>query len=83
MAYGNGLIGLPPQAVVAQGSAAGLSVMSIVIKEIVKPQACIKAQTQAASKANQASLDGCLSLLVGCKKIQKLRRPNKYINPQK
>ena len=50
---------------VAQGSAEDLGVMSIQLKEIVKPQVGIQGQTQAAGTPNQAGLGGFLPLVVG------------------
>ena len=43
-------------AVVAQGSAEDLGVMSISLKDIVKPQVGVQAQTQAAGTPNQAGI---------------------------
>ena len=50
---------------VAQGSASDLGVMSIQLKDIVKPQVGIQGQTQAAGTPNQAGLGGFLPLVVG------------------
>ena len=49
----------------AQGSASDLGVMSIQLKDIVKPQVGVQAQTQAAGTPNQAGLGGFLPLVVG------------------
>ena len=48
-----------------QGSARDLGVMSIKLKDIVKPQVGIQGQTQAAGTPNQAGLGGFLPLVVG------------------
>ena len=56
-------------AVVAQGSAEDLGVMSISLKDIVKPQVGIQAQTQAAGTPNQAGLGGFLPLVVGSNSV--------------
>ena len=53
----------PAQA--AQGTASALGVMSIQLKDIVKPQVGIQGQTQAAGTPNQAGLGGFLPLSVG------------------
>ncbi len=50
---------------VAQGTASDLGVMSIQLKDIVKPQVGIQGQTQAAGTPNQAGLGGFLPLVVG------------------
>ena len=55
--------------VVAQGSASDLGVMSIQLKDIVKPQVGIQAQTQAAGTPNQAGLGGFLPLVVGSNSV--------------
>ena len=47
------------------GSAEDLGVMSIQLKDIVKPQVGIQGQTQAAGTPNQAGLGGFLPLVVG------------------
>ncbi|CAK6698706.1 carbamoyl-phosphate synthase L chain [Synechococcus sp. CBW1107] len=54
---------------VAQGSASDLGVMSIQLKDIVKPQVGIQAQTQAAGTPNQAGLGGFLPLVVGSNSV--------------
>lgn len=50
---------------VAQGAASDLGAMSINLKDVVKPQVGIQAQTQAAGTPNQAGLGGFLPLVVG------------------
>lgn len=50
---------------VAQGSAEELGVMSINLKDVVKPQVGVQAQTQAAGTPNEAGLGGFLPLVVG------------------
>ena len=52
-------------AVVAQGSAEDLGVMSINLKDVVKPQIGVQGQTQAAGTPNQAGLGGFMPLVVG------------------
>ena len=52
-------------AVVAQGSAEDLGVMSINLKDVVKPQVGVQGQTQAAGTPNQAGLGGFMPLVVG------------------
>ena len=52
-------------AVVAQGSAEDLGVMSINLKDVVKPQFGVQGQTQAAGTPNQAGLGGFMPLVVG------------------
>jgi len=47
---------------VAQGSADDLGVMSISLKDVVKPQVGVQGQTQAAGTPNQAGLGGFLEL---------------------
>ncbi len=59
---------LPAQAD-GHGSASDLGVMSIQLKDIVKPQVGIHAQTQAAGTPNQAGLGGFLPLVVGSNSI--------------
>jgi len=54
---------------VAQGSASDLGVMSIQLKDIVKPQVGIQGQTQAAGTPNQAGLGGFLPLVVGSNSV--------------
>ena len=49
----------------AHGSAGDLGVMSIQLKDIVKPEVGIQGQTQAAGTPNQAGLGGFLPLVVG------------------
>jgi len=49
----------------AQGMANDLGVMSINMKEIVKPKAGVQAQTQAAGTPNEAGLGGFLPLMIG------------------
>ena len=49
----------------AQGSADDLGVMSISLKDIVKPQVGVQGQTQAAGTPNQAGIGGFLPLVVG------------------
>ncbi len=56
-------------AVVAQGSAEGLGVMSINLKDVVKPQVGVQGQTQAAGTPNQAGLGGFLPLVVGSNSV--------------
>ena len=51
------------------GSASDLGVMSIQLKDIVKPQVGIQAQTQGAGTPNQAGLGGFLPLLVGSNSV--------------
>jgi len=53
----------------AQGSASDLGVMSIQLKDIVKPQVGIQGQTQAAGTPNQAGLGGFLPLVVGSNSV--------------
>ena len=50
---------------VAQGSASDLGVMSIQLKDVVKPRVGIQGQTQAAGTPNQAGLGGFIPLVVG------------------
>ncbi|WP_010317147.1 hypothetical protein [Synechococcus sp. CB0205] len=50
---------------VAQGSAEDIGVMSISLKDVVKPQVGVQAQTQAAGTPNQAGIGGFLPLVVG------------------
>ena len=50
---------------VVQGTASDLGVMSISLKDIVKPQVGVQAQTQAAGTPNEAGLGGFLPLVVG------------------
>ena len=52
-----------------QGSASDLGVMSIQLKDTVKPQVGIQGQTQAAGTPNQAGLGGFLPLLVGSNSV--------------
>ena len=54
---------------VAQGSAEDLGMMSIQLKDIVKPQVGIQGQTQAAGTPNQAGLGGFLPLVVGSNSV--------------
>jgi len=54
---------------VAQGSASDLGVMSINLKDVVKPQVGVQAQTQAAGTPNQAGLGGFLPLVVGTNSV--------------
>jgi len=54
---------------VAQGTASDLGVMSIQLKDIVKPQVGIQGQTQAAGTPNQAGLGGFLPLVVGSNSV--------------
>ena len=54
---------------VAQGSASDLGVMSISLKDVVKPQVGVQAQTQAAGTPNQAGLGGFLPLVVGSNSV--------------
>ena len=54
---------------VAQGTASDLGVMSIQLKDIIKPQVGIQAQTQAAGTPNQAGLGGFLPLVVGSNSV--------------
>ena len=54
---------------VAQGSASDLGVMSISLKDIVKPQVGVQAQTQAAGTPNEAGLGGFLPLVVGSNSV--------------
>ena len=49
----------------AQGAADDLGVMSISLKDVVKPQVGVQGQTQAAGTANQAGIGGFLPLVVG------------------
>jgi hypothetical protein len=49
----------------AQASADVLGVMSINLKDVVKPQVGVQAQTQAAGTPNQAGIGGFLPLVVG------------------
>jgi hypothetical protein len=50
---------------VAQSSADDLGVMSINLKDVVKPQVGVQGQTQAAGTPNQAGIGGFLPLAVG------------------
>ena len=50
---------------VAQGSASDLGVMSLNLKDVVKPQVGVQGQTQAAGTPNQAGVGGFLPLVVG------------------
>ncbi len=50
---------------VAQGSAEDLGVMSISLKDIVKPQVGVQGQTQGAGTPNEAGIGGFLPLIVG------------------
>ncbi|WP_010317144.1 hypothetical protein [Synechococcus sp. CB0205] len=50
---------------VAQGSAEDLGVMSISLKDVIKPQVGVQGQTQAAGTPNEAGLGGFLPLVVG------------------
>ena len=50
---------------VAQGSADDIGVMSISLKDVVKPQVGVQGQTQAAGTPNQAGIGGFLPLVVG------------------
>ena len=52
-----------------QGTASHLGVMSIELKDIVKPQVGIQGQTQAAGTPNQAGLGGFLPLVVGSNSV--------------
>ena len=52
-------------AVVAQGSAEDLGVMSISLKDVVKPQVGVQGQTQAAGTPNEAGIGGFMPLVVG------------------
>jgi len=54
---------------VAQGTASDLGVMSIQLKDIVKPQVGIQGQTQAAGTPNQAGLGGFIPLVVGSNSV--------------
>lgn len=54
---------------VAQGSADDLGVMSINLKDVVKPQVGVQAQTQAAGTPNEAGLGGFLPLVVGSNSV--------------
>ena len=54
---------------VAQGSASDLGVMSISLKDVVKPQVGVQAQTQAAGTPNEAGLGGFLPLVVGSNSV--------------
>jgi hypothetical protein len=49
----------------AQGSAEELGVISINLKDIVKPQVGVQSQTQAAGTPNEAGIGGFLPLVVG------------------
>ena len=49
----------------AQGSAEDLGVMSINLKDVVKPRVGVQGQTQAAGTPNQAGIGGFLPLVVG------------------
>ena len=49
----------------AQGSAEDLGVMSINLKDVVRPQVGVQAQTQAAGTPNEAGIGGFLPLVVG------------------
>ena len=51
--------------VLAQGSAEDLGVMSINLKDVVKPRLGFQGQTQAAGTPNQAGIGGFLPLIVG------------------
>ena len=51
------------------GSAIDLGVMSISLKDVVKPQLGIQVQTQAAGTPNQAGLGGFLPLVVGINSV--------------
>ena len=53
----------------AQGSAEDLRVMSIQLKDVVKPQVGVQAQAQAAGTPNQAGLGGFLSWVLGSTSI--------------
>ena len=55
---------LPAQAD-GHGSASDLGVMSISLKDVVKPQVGVQGQTQAAGTPNEAGLGGFLPLVVG------------------
>jgi len=50
---------------VAQGKASDLGVMSINLKDVVKPQVGVQGQTQAAGTPNEAGIGGFLPLVVG------------------
>ena len=50
---------------VAQGTTSDLGVMRIQLKDIVKRQVSIQAQTQAAGTPNELGIGGILPLLVG------------------
>jgi len=50
---------------VAQGSASDLGVMSLNLKDVVKPQVGVQGQTQAAGTPNEAGIGGFLPLVVG------------------
>ena len=52
-------------AVVAQGNAEDLGVMSIRLKDVVKPQVGVQGQTQAAGTPNEAGIGGFMPLVVG------------------
>ena len=54
---------------VAQGTAGDLGVMSIKLKNIIKPQVGIQAQTQAAGTPNEAGIGGFLPLVVGTNSV--------------
>jgi hypothetical protein len=54
---------------VAQGSADDLGVMSINLKDVVKPQVGVQAQTQAAGTPNEAGIGGFLPLVVGSNSV--------------
>jgi len=53
----------------AQGNASDLGVMSINLKDVVKPQVGVQAQTQAAGTPNEAGLGGFLPLVVGSNSV--------------
>ena len=57
------------KAEIAPGTASDLGVMSIELKDIVKPQVGIQGQTQAAGTPNQAGLGGFLPLVVGSNSV--------------
>ncbi|MDM7960111.1 MAG: carbamoyl-phosphate synthase L chain [Synechococcus sp. WH 8007] len=54
---------------VAQGSAEDIGVMSINLKDVVKPQVGVQAQTQAAGTPNEAGIGGFLPLVVGSNSV--------------
>ena len=54
---------------VAQGVASDLGLMSIKLKDVVKPQVGVHAQTQAAGTPNEAGLGGFLPLVVGSNSV--------------